>query len=257
MKKSPLAYVGGKSKLSNQIIEIIPEHKTYCEVCFGGGWVYFKKDPSKYEIINDLDGDLVAFYRVLQNHLEEFCKQFKWLLSSREWFEDWKDQLDGRGLTDIQKAARYYYLQRLCFGGKVRGRVFGTSVDRPPRINLLRIEEELSEVHLRLSHTTIENLSWDKFIQKYDRLESFFYIDPPYHKKPVYKHNFKGIEDFIYMESVLNNTEGKWLLSINDHPEIREVFKNHNIKKVSLKYTVGKNNGCEAQELLISNYDLK
>ena len=131
--KSPLVYVGGKSILSKQIISMIPEHKIYCEVFAGAGWVFFKKEPSKSEIINDLDSDLISFYRVLQNHLEEFLRQYKWLLQSREWFNDWKDQLDGRGLTDIQKAARYYYLQRLCFGGKAEAgqqrTIYGSFID--------------------------------------------------------------------------------------------------------------------------------
>ncbi|MCP3943934.1 MAG: DNA adenine methylase, partial [Desulfobacteraceae bacterium] len=150
--KSPLAYIGGKSKLSKQIVSLIPEHKIYCEVFSGGAWVFFRKPPSKVEVINDLDSDLISFYRVVQNHLEEFLKQFKWLLTSREMFKDWKDQLEARGLTDIQKAARYYYVQRLAFGGRVRNRSYGVQIDgRTPRINLLRLEEEMSAIHLRLS----------------------------------------------------------------------------------------------------------
>ena len=109
---SPLPYIGGKSKLSDTIIKMIPKHQAYCEVFAGAAWVFFRKEPSKYETINDLDSELVTFYRVLQNHIEEFMKQFKWVLSSREWFEDWKRQQEAGGLTDIQKAARYYYLQR-------------------------------------------------------------------------------------------------------------------------------------------------
>ena len=69
---SPLAYIGGKSKLSKTIIEMMPAHKAYCEVFAGAAWVFFRKPPSQYEVINDLDSDLVCFYRVLQNHLEEF-----------------------------------------------------------------------------------------------------------------------------------------------------------------------------------------
>lgn len=151
---NPLAYVGGKSKLAKQIISMIPKHKTYCEAFAGAGWVFFRKEPIRYEVLNDLDSNLVSFYRVLQNHLEEFLKQFKWLLSSREWFDDWKNQIETRGLTDIQKAARYYYLQRQCFGGKVKGRSFGVDPQSRPRINLVRMEEELSEVHLRLFNVT-------------------------------------------------------------------------------------------------------
>jgi len=136
---SPLAYIGGKSRLSKTIIEMIPEHETYCEVFAGAAWVFFRKDISKYEVINDLDSDLVTFYRVLQNHLEEFLRQFKWILSSREWFEDWKRQQEAGGLTDIQRAARYYYLQRHSFAGRVRSRTFGCSPLTRPRINLLRL----------------------------------------------------------------------------------------------------------------------
>ncbi len=247
--KSPLSYVGGKSLLAKQIISMIPEHKIYCEVCAGAGWIFFKKEPSKSEIINDLDSDLISFYRVLQNHLEEFLKQFKWLLQSREQFNDWKKQLEGPGLTDIQRAARYYYLQRLCFGGKVSGRTFGVSPDRPMRINLLRLEEELSEVHLRLSGVLIENLSWDNFIKRYDRPETFFYLDPPYFEAPCYKHNFE-YDDFVKLAEALRNIKGSFILSLNDHPKMREVFKGFDLMPVKLNYSVGKEKAI-GSELII------
>lgn len=253
---SPLAYIGGKSKLSKTIINMIPEHRAYCEVFAGAGWVFFRKDPSRYETINDLDGDLVAFYRVVQNHLEEFLRQFKWLLSSREWFEDWKRQQEAGGLTDIQRAARYYYLQRLCFGGRVRGRVFGVSQMRPPRINLLRIEEEMSEVHLRLVRVTIENLPWQEFLKRYDKTQTFFYLDPPYFRAPYYMHNLQ-LEDYGEMAEILAKIKAKFILSINDLPEIRETFKEFKLKPVSLKYSVkqDKSEGLTpAKELLITNY---
>ncbi|MCE5334004.1 MAG: DNA adenine methylase, partial [Desulfobacteraceae bacterium] len=119
--KSPLCYIGGKSRLAKAIVAEIPEHTTYCEVFSGACWVFFAKEPSRYEIINDINSDLVAFWRVVQNHLEEFFRQFKYLLVSREWFEDWKRQAVAGGLTDIQRAARFYYLQRCGFGGRVVG----------------------------------------------------------------------------------------------------------------------------------------
>jgi len=137
--KSPLAYIGGKSKLADTIIGMIPDHQAYCEVFAGAGWVFYRKEPAKYEAINDIDSDLISFYRVLQNHLEEFMRQFRWLLSSREWFKDWQTQMSASGLTDIQRAARYYYVQRHSFGGKVRNRTFGAGPLHKPRINLLRL----------------------------------------------------------------------------------------------------------------------
>ena len=250
---SPLAYIGGKSKLANTIIDMMPEHKAYCEVFAGAAWVFFKKPISKYEVINDLDSDLVSFYRVLQNHLEEFLRQFKWLLSSREWFEDWKRQQDAGGLTDIQRAARYYYLQRLCFGGRVKGRVFGTAALHNPRINLLRMEEELSAVHLRLVGVSIEHLVWDDFIKRYDKPGTLFYCDPPYYKAPFYKHNLE-LTDFQKMASVLAGIQSQFILSINDHPDIKEVFKAFKFMPVTLNYTVSKGKQMRGQELLVTNY---
>ena len=250
---SPLSYIGGKSKLSETIVKMISKHRAYCEVFAGAAWVFFRKEPSKYETINDLDSDLVCFYRVLQHHLEEFLKQFKWLLSSREWFEDWKRQQDAGGLTDIQRAARYYYLQRHSFSGRVKSRTFGPGPLKRPRINLLRIEEELSEVHLRLSRVNIENLPYQKFITMYDRPEVFFYLDPPYYKAPFYNHNLE-LKDYQEMTELLAGLKGKFILSINDLPEMREVFKQFKIKSVSLKYTVNKNQGKEGKELLICNF---
>jgi len=250
---SPLAYIGGKSKLAKTIIDMMPEHKAYCEVFAGAAWVFFKKPESKYEVINDLDSDLVAFYRVLQNHLEEFLRQFKWLLSSREWFEDWKRQQTAGGLTDIQRAARYYYLQRLCFGGRVKGRVYGTAPMHAPRINLLRIEEELSAVHLRLVGVTIEHLPWDDFIRRYDKPGTLFYCDPPYYKAPFYEHNLE-LSDYQRMADVLAGIKSRFILSINDHPDIREVFRLFQINPVSLKYTVARGKQTNGRELLVSNF---
>ena len=215
--------------------------------------MFFRKEPSKYEVINDLDSDLVCFYRVLQNHLEEFLKQFKWLLASREWFEDWKRQQVAGGLTDIQRAARYYYVQRMCFGGRVKGRTFGTSPMTRPRINLLRMEEELSEVHLRLTAVTIEHLPWNAFIEKYDRNNSFFYLDPPYYKAPFYNHNLE-LSDFENLSTALQPLNSKFILSINDHEDIRRVFSCFRVKPVSLNYSVAMKTHTKARELLITNY---
>jgi len=91
--KSILNWIGGKSLLAEKIIEKFPEHKCYVEPFVGAGWVFFKKEPSKVEVINDKNGDLVAMYRCVQNHLEEFVKEFKWLLTSREWWNDFKSQM--------------------------------------------------------------------------------------------------------------------------------------------------------------------
>ena len=193
------------------------------------------------------------FIGCCKTHLSEFLRQFRWLLSSREWFEDWKRQQVAGGLTDIQRAARYYYLQRLAFGGAVRNRTFGVGQMRLPKINLLRVEEELSAVHLRLVRVVIENLSWREFITRYDRSQTLFYLDPPYWKAPVYKHNLE-MEDYREMALALSDIKGKFILSINDLPEMREVFGPFKIKPVTLKYTVTKEKPTAGRELLVTNF---
>jgi DNA adenine methylase len=174
-------------------------------------------------------------------------------LCSREWFEGWQRQQQAGGLTDIQRAALYYYLQRLCFGGRVKKRTFGLGPLRRPRINLLRLEEELSEVHLRLATVTIENLPWYEFIKRYDRPRTLFYLDPPYYKAPWYDHNLE-LEDYFEMASILAKVRSRFILNINDHPEIRKTFHQFNIDPVRLKYTVGKDNSKVGKELLVTNF---
>jgi len=252
--RSPLCYLGGKSRLARTIIAQIPPHATYAEVFAGAAWVFFGKEPSKYEVLNDVNSELVAYYRVLQNHLEEFLRQFRWMLSSREWWHDWERQLKADGLTDIQKAARFFYVQRLGYGGKVVGRVFGKSVARLPRINLLRLEEELSAIHLRLARVTIERLPWAELLARYDRSNTCFYLDPPYWGCE----NFYGKDfcrnDFGRMADSLARLQGKFLLSLNDLPEVRETFKHFHVQTVQTAYSAATKRYSPVTELLIKNF---
>lgn len=217
--------------------------------------MFFAKPESKYESINDLNSDLVAFYGVLQYHLEEFCRQFKFLLSSREWFLDWNRQLSAGGLTDIQRAARFYYLQRHSFSADMVGRSFGRSTHRTPRINLLRLEEELSAVHLRMSRVTVENLPWQEYVKRYDSPSTFFYLDPPYHGfEEIYGKGLFACQDFDLLADLISHIRGKFLMSINDVPAIRTIFKAFRISEVQTTYCSRKVANTGVQELLISNF---
>lgn len=156
--KSFLAYMGGKSLLANKIIPKVPEHKCYVEVFAGAAWMLFKKEEarSEVEIINDINLDLVTLYRVIKHHLEEFIRYFKWLLVSRDEFIRFRAE-NPETLTDIQKAVRFYYLLKLGYAARINNPSFSIATTSRPRLNLLRIEEELSAVHLRLARVYIEN----------------------------------------------------------------------------------------------------
>lgn len=231
-----------------------PAHACYAEPFAGAAWVLFKKPESKVEVINDINRDIITLYRCLQWHLEEFVRYFKWALVSREEFERLK-KAEPETLTDIQRAARFYYLQHTCFGGKITDSAFGYSVASPSRLNLLRIEEYLSAAHLRLARAYVECLPYGELISRYDRRDTFFYIDPPYfgHENDYGKGIF-GQEDFTKLADQLAGIEGKFLLSLNDTPEVQEVFNSFEMETVKTKYTCGEKNGLSAGELLISNY---
>lgn len=253
MFKPIIPWIGGKRRLAKKIIPMFPEHTCYCEPFCGAGAMFFLKTPSKAEIINDINSDLVNLYRVVQHHLEEFIRQFKWSLISREIYK-WLQDTPGQILTDIQRAAKFYYLQKLAFGGKVSGQTFGTAATCPPRLNLLRIEEDLSNAHLRLSRTCIEHLDWQSCINKYDRDHTLFYLDPPYWQTEGYGVPFL-LEQYHTMADLMRSMQGKSILSINDHPDIRAIFDGLKVDTVDINYTVG--GGAKqkkTRELIIKNW---
>jgi len=256
MHNSPIIpWLGGKRRLADKLIPLFPPHECYVEVFAGGAALYFLRPmPAQTEVLNDINGDLVNLYRVVQHHLEEFVRQFKWALSSRQIFK-WQQLTDPATLTDIQRAARFYYLQQHAFGGKVDGQTFGTATTGPA-INLCRIEENLSAAHLRLSGTYVENLPWQEVMRRYDRPHSFFYCDPPYWQTEGYGVNF-GFEQYQELAAFMRTCKGKVMVSINDHPDIRDCFDGFHMETLGIKYAVAIVHG-EAQtsrELVITNWD--
>ena len=154
-----LSYMGGKSLLTKKIIPLIPQHQCYCEVFSGAAWLLFRKEESEVEIINDINSDLVTLYRVIKHHLEEFIRYLKWILVAREEFNRFKIE-NPESLTDIQKAVRFYYLLKAGYASRIENPSFSISTLRKSNFNLLRVEEELSAAHLRLSRVYIENMNY-------------------------------------------------------------------------------------------------
>lgn len=253
--KSFLAWVGGKSLLADRIIALAPPHTCYCEVFAGAAWVLFKKPESKVEVLNDLNADLVTLYRVVQNHLEEFIRYFRWTLVSRDEFARLK-KVRPETLTDIQRAARLYYMVKAAFGAKASGSTFGTSTTVPPRLNLLRIEEELSGAHLRLARVLIENQPFHEFIPTKDRAHTWFYIDPPYYGcEGYYGPGMFEPADFERLAALLECVKGRFVMSINDHPEVRRIFVAFRRFGASTTYTLRGGTGKRVGELLFTNFE--
>lgn len=252
MARSPLSYIGGKNRLAKQIIEIFPKHTTYVEPFAGGAQVFFRKEPSKVEVLNDLDGEIANFYRVCQNHYEELLRYFKFAIVGRSSFDLLK-KTDPSTLTDIQRAARYLYLLKNCFASLVVNPVYHRNVVQPPGFNLENLPELIHKSHKRLERVQIECAPYEEVLKRYDRAGTLFYLDPPYYGRKLYHFNLSHA-DFEQLAERLAKLKGKFILSLNDVPEVRTLFRRFHIKEVALHYTSQKRAGKRYREVLITNF---
>lgn len=250
----PLSYIGGKNRLASRILALLPDHQTYVEPFSGGAQVFFHKPPSKVEVLNDLDFDIVNFLRVCQWHHTELVRHLRYLVVSRRWY-GLLAASDPETLTDIQRAARFFYLQKNSFGGKVTGRNYHYAAVSHTNYNPARIPHILERAHQRLERVQIESLPYDQVLSKYDRPTTVFYLDPPYYGRTLYNFNFTP-EDFVRLANHLERLQGKFLLSLNDCPEVRTIFRPFLIEPIDLAYSAQQKRGERYHELLISNYPL-
>ena len=250
-----LNWVGGKRLLRKEIVARIPLHTCYVEVFGGAGWALFHKDPSdsEVEVYNDIDNRLVDLYRCVKYHPEEMQREMEYLFISRKIFRDFLEQ---EGFTDIQRSVRFLYLIKRSFAGK--GKTFpACKKGGGHKASWIKLTQYLQEVSMRLDRVTIECKDFKELIPAYDTENTFFYLDPPYYKFRDYKHNFKE-EDYSDLLSALSQIQGKFILSLSDHPLMREIFGGFIIDTVTTKYGIPTSPGSRSiprEELLISNFD--
>lgn len=261
---SPFKWVGGKSRLRKHIIELLPSHTCYVEPFAGAAWVLFGKPPSKVEVVNDIDQDLINFFRVVKHKPEELMQSFEWELVSRAEFERLAS-LSPSGLTDVQRAHRFYYLIMAGWGGELKYPRFQTSITDGGHGNRLigalkTLSKRITPIHDRLRTVIIENLDWKSCIDRYDREGTVMYLDPPYPGNKVnYAHNMRGWEAHQELAERLSKTECFWILSTYDTVEMHDLFSEYQIIKI--KSSSGMNTEKRGKkrvannEILVMNYD--
>jgi DNA adenine methylase len=249
---SPMSYIGGKRRLAKRIVALFPPHVTYCEVFLGGAQVFFRKEPSKVEVLNDLDGEVVNFFRCVQQHPDELHRYLKFVLVGREWFRLFESQ-NPASLTDIQRAARFFYLQKNCFAGLVHGRHYACKVVGTPGFNPSRLPEIFDNAYKRLARVQIESLPFEDFIPRFDRETTLFFCDPPYWKRTLYNFNFSE-EHYRKLADQLQSIRGKFILTVDDVPELRKLFSQSKITEVEIPYTAQREAGKLYRELIITNF---
>jgi DNA adenine methylase len=263
MINSPFKWVGGKSRLRKQIISLLPKHTCYVEPFSGAAWVLFGKPPSDVEVLNDIDQEVITFFRVVKEKPEELIASFEWELVSRAEFQRLAS-LNSDELTDVQRAHRFYYLIMAGWGGELKYPRFQTSISDGGHGNRLigaleTLKERLAPVHDRLRTVIIENLPWQKCIDRYDRPTTAMYIDPPYPDNGVnYAHNMRGWDEHRELAERLQQSTCKWIVSSYDIPQIRELYaESYVIAVESASGMKAKKTGTERvinKEVLITNY---
>ena len=255
---APVApWLGGKRNLAKRICAILDAMpcQTYAEPFVGMGGIFLRRSARpRAEVINDRGRDVSNLFRILQRHYPQFLEVLRFQLTTRAEFNRLVDT-NPDTLTDLERAARYLYLQRTAFGGKVSGRNFGVSRDRPGRFNLSTLEPMLEDLHSRLAGVVIECLDFGEFVARYDGPATVFYLDPPYwgcendYGKAMFERS-----DFERLADQLALLQGRFLLSLNDVPELHRIMARFTIETVQTTYTIGQQNDARhtRSELLIT-----
>lgn len=236
---NPVApYLGGKRLLSKRIVSMLRdiEHRAYVEPFVGMGGIFFRRDfISPCEVINDLNRDVANLFRILQRHYVPLMDMLRWQVASRAEFDRLRAAAPDT-LTDLERAARFLYLQRMAFGGNPKGS-FGVSI-APARFDINRLGQILDDAHGRLSRVVIECLPYADVIKRYDRPDTLFYLDPPYYgNEGDYNAPFSR-ENFEQIAEQLSGIKGRFVLSLNDVPAVRSIFGRFQIDAVDVSYSI-------------------
>jgi DNA adenine methylase len=263
--KSALLWVGGKSAEADYLASLLPPHSCYVEVFGGAGSVLLSKRPSQVEVYNDLNGELVNFFRVVRDAPEAFKETWRYALVSREEFYRLRD-VDLSTLDPVQRAHRFMYINRACFGGKMKATSsFGISARNRSSLTawLIDLEDNTDALHERLRSVYIENLPCLELIERWDKSKpggdgTVFFCDPPYVDTSGYSVGKFTQDNHKRLSEALGSIAGRFLLTVNEHPLIRSLYDGCFMVERSKQYSIGRSDagGKEYAELIISNYPL-
>lgn len=242
--KPAVPYVGGKRLLAATLVPLIQSfpHKVYAEPFVGAGGVFLRRNlVPKSEVINDGSRDIATFFRILRCHFPQFMDVLKFQITSREEFNR-LCQVNPDTLTDLQRAARFLYLQALSYGGKVAGRSFGIDPRRGARFNVMVLENTLAELGERMAGVVIECLDAEEFVRRYDTEDTLFFADPPYFgTEDYYDQGLFQQESLWRIATTLKSIKGRFIATNLNVPAVLEAFKGCEIRTADVTYSVSGN----------------
>jgi len=269
---SPFAWPGGKRNLKRTLLSLIPEHEIYVEVFAGSAKLLFAKPQSRCEILNDLNGDVINFFRVAKHRPAALAELFDHEIVHAERFRELKREhfTDGKTFTpecELQRALRFAYLVWYSYGAK--GEHFASSSakglnERGPKMkrSLDRVRELLAETAARLRNVLIEQRSFEEMLARYDSAKTWFYLDPPYvHFQPNGRYKPLAEEQRETLFAALARLKGKFLMSFDDCAEVRALARKHrfHLRRVEVLYSLAApvEGRKKTGEVLIANSEIK
>lgn len=245
-----IKWVGGKRLLRKQILQEFPTDFFYYVEIFGGAaWMLFAKDRhAEMEVYNDINRDLVNLFRCVKYHGTALQEELKWYLISREMFEAAADTYRNENLTDIQRAARFFILIKCSFGGRMQNFSAGSTSFASTIRDMERFQD-------RLKYTVIEQKDFEALIKLYNKENTFFYADPPYYQVEQYYQTDFSEQDHLRLHEALQSVKGRFVLTYNDCPFIRELYREYRMIPLERQSNMtAKNTKTSYREILIKNF---
>lgn len=253
--QTPLIWFGGKSKLADDIIRLMPPHRCYVEPFGGGGSVLCAKTQVYNEVYNDIDGLVVNFMLIARAEPERFVREVESLPYSRELYERWKREPWPE--DDFARAVRWFYLNRsgIAKGNADRRTGWRHSWQVNPARAYQSTIGRIQEFADRMKNVQIECQDFREIIRIYDSPETLFYVDPPYiGREACYAGGFTE-QDHLELARMLNSIRGNAIVSYYDEPILLELYPNwHRQYLTGYVQSVGGTGPKQTQELLLMNY---
>jgi len=257
--KTPISYYGGKQTMLKHILPLIPNHVAYTEAFAGGAALYWAKEPAAVEVLNDVNGNLINFYKVLQRRFPELRERVVETLHSRETFDyasivyEFPNFFD-----DVTRAWALWVKSKMGFASKLDGS-FGYDKLKGSVAKKISGAKELftDDLSKRIEHTQIECTNALRIIKSRDTSDTFHFVDPPYINSNCghYTDTF-NLADFEDLLQLLTEIKGKFMLTMFPHAVLSEYILNNGWRVIEVERTISasKVNRRKQIELIVMNY---
>lgn len=256
--KTPISYYGGKQKLCTTIVSLFPDHTLYCEPFVGGGAIFFGKEPSKVEVLNDTNKELINFYRVVQNNYVDLERMIRATLHSRRSHEDANTIYSNPHLfTEVKRAWAVWVLSSQSFSSMLNGTWGYDKINNTTTQKISNSRERFSEqLAIRLQNVQIECADALYIIQSRDTANTLFYCDPPYPNSNCGHYDGYSVDDFEALLKRLECIEGKFVLSSYPIEILGNYIKKNgwSCKTVEQRVSVNKGYGKKKIEMMTANF---